>query len=92
METCIKNCGMNFTKLVDKNLMNDIVNISKGISTSADEALRLIQQWGRAFENRRDVQPIFYDTYCLLKSKGIKFPKEEDNSSIIFESEKRPSM
>lgn len=92
METCIKNCGMNFTKLVDKNLMNDIVNISKGISTSADEALRLVQQWGRAFENRRDVQPIFYDTYCLLKSKGIKFPKEEDNSSIIFESEKRPSI
>eukprot|EP01035_Chromulina_nebulosa_P031575 gene31575-42103_t len=73
METCIKNCGSNFARHVDKILMNDIVSISKtqylGPNKPSDEALRLIQQWGKAFASKRQTLPIFYDVYNNLKSR-----------------------
>ena len=47
METCIKNCGSNFARHVDKVLMNDIVSISKtqylGPNKPSDEA-RLLRE------------------------------------------------
>ena len=87
MEACMKNCGVHFAGAVNKALMDEMANIargSKGIN-NASEALRLIQQWGRAFESSKRTYPIFFDTYFGLRSKGIKFPKEEEASSNIFD-------
>ena len=39
-------------------------------SLVAAQALRLIQQWGRAFASKRQTLPLFYDIYHNLKSRG----------------------
>lgn len=79
LETCFKNCGQGFVAHVDKNVMNDVVNVAKGSrgDKNAYEALRLIQEWGRTYENARHTFPIFFDTFIGLKSKGLPFPREE---------------
>ena len=82
LETCLKNCGPNFTGGVNKTIMDSVEGIAKGSKggKNADEALRLIQQWGRAFEKKRGIFPIFFDTYMTMKSRGVRFPKEEESS------------
>lgn len=81
LETCMKNCGSAFAASFDRALMDEVVKIAKGSKNlkNADEALRLIQQWGRVFEGRRGSYPLFFDTFIGLKAKGISFPKEEEN-------------
>jgi hypothetical protein len=81
LETCMKNCGSNFAASFDRSLMDEVVKIAKGSkgTKNSDEALRLIQQWGRVFESRRSSFPLFFDTFVGLKSRGVIFPKEEDN-------------
>jgi hypothetical protein len=80
-------CGVHFAGVVNKSLLDEIANIargSKGIKNSS-EALRLIQQWGRAFESSKRTYPLFFDTFIGLKARGIKFPKEEEAASNIFD-------
>lgn len=86
-ETCMKNCGPRFAMSIDKPFMDILVTISKGgkNTKNGEQALLLIQQWGRAFESRRNVFPIFFDTFIAMKAKGFVFPKEEEQSSITFE-------
>lgn len=80
LETCMKNCGTNFASFVDRSIMDEVVNIgvkgSKGVKNQ-EEALRLIQQWARTYEQRRSSFPLFFDTYMSLKSRGVSFPREE---------------
>lgn len=87
IETCMKNCGGPFISKITKSFMEEMITVarcSKG-ANAAQEALRLIQQWGKAFENQRNQYPVFYETYFTLKSKGIIFPSEEATSSASFE-------
>ncbi|RYH29772.1 hypothetical protein EON65_07295 [archaeon] len=81
LETCMKNCGPNFHASFDRTLMDDVVKIAKSSkgTKNSEEALRLIQQWGRVFEAKRVTLPLFFDTFVGLKSRGISFPKEEEN-------------
>jgi hypothetical protein len=81
LETLMKNCGSSFASSFVRTIMEDMVKIAKGSkgAKNADEALRLIQQWGRVFESKRSTLPLFFDTYVSLKSKGVVFPKEEDH-------------
>jgi hypothetical protein len=83
LETCMKNCGPSFVGGIDKSMMELIGNIGKGSKGDkcSFEALRLIQQWGRAYEKKRGIFPIFFDTYVALKAKGIIFPPEENPSA-----------
>jgi hypothetical protein len=80
LETCMKNCGLEFTRRFDSSLMNEVVNIvikeNKGLRNK-EEALRLIQQWGRLYEGRKNAFPLFFDTFMNLRARGISFPKEE---------------
>jgi hypothetical protein len=80
LETCMKNCGIDFAASFDRPLMEDVVTVAKGSRgvKNAEEALRLIQEWGRTFETRRTSFPIFFDTYMGMKSRGMTFPKEEE--------------
>ena len=79
LETCMKNCGMVMATHFDRSIMDEVVVIAtkgtKGVQNT-QEALRLIQQWGRAFEKNSTV-PRFFDTYMTLKSRGTIFPKED---------------
>jgi hypothetical protein len=87
IETCMKNCGNPFISKITITFMEEMIAIarcSKG-ANAAQEALRLIQQWGKAFENQRNQYPIFFDTYVMLKSKGIIFPSEEATGAASFE-------
>lgn len=80
-ETCMKNCGQNFAICVHQKIfLDELINIAKGTkgTINSDQALNLIQQWGRMYErNQRDSFPMFFDTFLSLKSKGYLFPKEE---------------
>eukprot|EP01031_Cornospumella_fuschlensis_P049761 gene49761-60915_t len=92
LETCMKNCGSPFHASFDRTLMDDVVKIAKGSkgNKNSEEALRLIQQWGRVFENKRSVCPIFFDTFVGLKSRGISFPKEEENPVSGYDLDSAP--
>jgi len=86
-ETCMKNCGLYFAICVhQKPFLDELIAIARSpkIGTRNNEqALKLIQQWGRMFEkNHRDSFPLFFDTFLSLKSKGIKFPPDEDNVNL----------
>eukprot|EP00357_Protocruzia_adherens_P011590 CAMPEP_0115041390 /NCGR_PEP_ID=MMETSP0216-20121206/45490_1 /TAXON_ID=223996 /ORGANISM="Protocruzia adherens, Strain Boccale" /LENGTH=465 /DNA_ID=CAMNT_0002423001 /DNA_START=54 /DNA_END=1447 /DNA_ORIENTATION=+ len=43
--------------------------------------LYLIETWGKRFEAQKDIVPTFYDTYSLLKSKGVDFPSRGGSRS-----------
>lgn len=91
LESCMKNCGNHFIASVDKPLMDEIAKIAKNTNKSlkaSEEALRLIQQWARAFESKKSTYPIFFDTYMQMKAKGVVFPKEDaaTTSAAAYES------
>lgn len=75
LETLMKNCK-SVPYLITRPVMEEIVNIAMGRrgARNQDEALRLIQSWGRTFEKRKNELPIFFDTFMNLKSKGVQFP------------------
>lgn len=80
LESCMKNCPYDyFIGRFDKSIMDEIVNMSRGSkgAKNSEEALRLIQQWGRTYEAQRKF-PIFYDTYVGMRNKGAPFPKEDE--------------
>ena len=79
LETTMKNIA-NVAPHVNATFMLEMVSLAKGIKgkKNADEAARLIQQWGRAFEKERSRMPHFFDTYVALRAKGVAFPSEED--------------
>lgn len=95
LETCMKNCGSEFAARFDRNLMDEVVNVAvkenKGLKNK-EEALRLIQQWGRAYETRRSI-PLFFETFMGLKARGISFPKEDENVTVGYDiGENRPAL
>ena len=59
--------------------MQEMVALAKGSKGKkiADEAARLIQQWGREFEKDRAKVPHFFDTLVALRAKGVAFPTED---------------
>ncbi len=77
MESCMKNCGIEFVAAVDRATLNEVANVGRGTKgpKNTDEALRLIATWARAFQS---TFPIFYDTFMGLKSRGVRFPPEDE--------------
>lgn len=74
-EACMKNCRK-FAVATKKPFMDEMVLIargSKGVKNQA-ESLRLIKQWDGLVTKRGDNNPLFHDTYVLLKSRGAVFP------------------
>jgi hypothetical protein len=86
LETCMKNCGNTMAAVFEKSLMDEVVNITKGSKglKNSEDALRLIQQWGRVYEDKRNF-PIFFDTYMTLKTRGVVFPQEDNSSLAIYD-------
>lgn len=82
MDTCMKNCGNEFAAIVDKAAIEDVATVARSSrgGKNADEALRLIATWGRAYESRRSSFPIFFETYMGMKSRGFTFPKEDESA------------
>lgn len=78
MESCMKNC-QSFPRVVNRVLMDEVVAVARGKKGGRlqDDALRLIQSWGKQFERQRGEIPLFYDAYISLVNSGLKFPKEE---------------
>jgi hypothetical protein len=78
LEACMKNCTANFAPSFDRSLMEEVVNIAKGGkgAKNSEEALRLIQQWGKTYDKNR-LYPIFWETYSSLKQRGTTFPKDD---------------
>lgn len=85
-EACMKNCGQKFAMALSKAFLDEVTNIavkaSKGHKNSED-ALRLIQEWGKSYESLKKSLP-FYDSYIALKSRGVKFPVDDSMSSSAY--------
>lgn len=80
IDTCIQNNWNYVPQAVNKSFMDEVVKISggrKGVNNQ-DDALRLIQTWGRRFERKRSEVPLFFETYMMLRSQGVSFPPEDD--------------
>ena len=92
LETCMKNCGTSFASAVQQPFMDELIQIGRGSKGDhhAEEALRLIQQWGRAYESKRSRFPLFFDTFMSLKTKGLRFPPEEEGVAAAFDVNKKP--
>eukprot|EP00607_Mallomonas_marina_P001505 CAMPEP_0182427708 /NCGR_PEP_ID=MMETSP1167-20130531/19002_1 /TAXON_ID=2988 /ORGANISM="Mallomonas Sp, Strain CCMP3275" /LENGTH=379 /DNA_ID=CAMNT_0024610141 /DNA_START=360 /DNA_END=1499 /DNA_ORIENTATION=+ len=62
--------------------MDEMIQLSKGSkgSKNQEDALRLIQQWGKMFQNNRGPLSFYYDTYSSMKCRGVQFPPDEDPS------------
>lgn len=81
----MQNCKI-FVTLINRSFIDEIVSIANGRKgyNNQDEALRLLQVWGRQYERT----PLLHDTYMSLKAKGAKFPKIESasgsNSRLVY--------
>jgi hypothetical protein len=80
LETCMKNCGLEFASRIDRYIMEDMSNIIRNNKSvkNTEEASRLISTWARVFEYRKATHPIFFDTFMGLKLKSFNFPKEDE--------------
>eukprot|EP01035_Chromulina_nebulosa_P019989 gene19989-25959_t len=79
IESLMKNCESRIAPSIDKAFMDEIVSVAKGLrgKRNSEEAIRLIQEWGKDFEKRRHNLPIYFDTYVTLKSRGMVFPVDD---------------
>jgi len=87
LETVIKNSSV-VAPHVSAAFMQDMVSLVKGSKgkKNADEAARLVQQWGLAFEKERHRYPHFFDTYVALKVKGVTFPNvDREGHALAFQ-------
>lgn len=89
-ETCMKNCGQRFAGAITQSFMDELVAVGRGRSGAhnQEEALRIVQQWGRAFEQKRSTFPIFFETFMSLKAKNVRFPPEEAGITPGFETKR----
>lgn len=89
-ETCMKNCGKRFAGAITQTFMDELIAVGRGRSSAhnTEEALRILQQWGRAFEQKKSTYPIFFETYMSLKAKNVRFPPEEEGITPGFEPKK----
>lgn len=79
LEAIVKNCGFNCYGHVSKaDFLEAIVDVAKQKHQFAEvkeKALSLLQSWGEAFKNMRDVYPNFYQIYQRLREDpSIEFP------------------
>jgi hypothetical protein len=85
-DACVKNCSARLHFAVaSKAFMADVAALADGRKgwEVKEESLKCIQQWGLSFKDKRDVLPVFYDTYISLKTKGVAFPKEEQSAPVF---------
>mmetsp|Transcript_13669 Transcript_13669/g.22780 ORF Transcript_13669/g.22780 Transcript_13669/m.22780 type:complete len:585 (+) Transcript_13669:107-1861(+) len=91
-EACMKNGAARFAPVAHQKLfLDEFTSIARGGkgSRNSTEALRLIQQWGRAFEQKRDVMPMYFENFMSMRSSGFLFPENEETPSMTFEVAER---
>jgi hypothetical protein len=78
-DTCVQNSWTHVPQAIYKGFMDEIGQICRGRRgvQNQEEALRLVQVWGRRFEQKRSELPIFFDTYMSMRAQGADFPPEE---------------
>jgi hypothetical protein len=79
-DAAIKNCSARLHFAVaSKAFLGDVTALAEGKKSTMwearDAALKLIQEWGLEFKEKRDHLPLFYETYVSLKTKGVGFPQ-----------------
>jgi hypothetical protein len=75
------------TAAVNQQFMDEMANIGKGRSDprNAEDALRLIQQWGRQFEQKRNKFPIFFDTFVRLRAgNNLRYPWSSNSYKLLW--------
>ena len=81
LEYLVEQGNMNIWIVVSsKKFLSFIIDILKS-QTDAEiqtKLLKLIQNWGTDFENKKDAIPNFYKIYNEFKSNGVIFPPREE--------------
>lgn len=90
IDTCIQNNWTHVPQAINKSFMEEMVNISRGRKgyQNQEEALRLLQVWGRRFERKQAEVPLFFETYMALRAQGVAFPPEEEENTAAQTSAK----
>ncbi|XP_033096306.1 hepatocyte growth factor-regulated tyrosine kinase substrate-like isoform X2 [Anneissia japonica] len=90
LESCVKNCGIEFNEEVSNKLFMEELKelLSSGNEELKNKILELIQAWGTAFRNEPKMKTVV-DMYNLLKLEGHTFPQQKE-SEAMFASEKAP--
>eukprot|EP00603_Paraphysomonas_imperforata_P002007 CAMPEP_0114426920 /NCGR_PEP_ID=MMETSP0103-20121206/8063_1 /TAXON_ID=37642 ORGANISM="Paraphysomonas imperforata, Strain PA2" /NCGR_SAMPLE_ID=MMETSP0103 /ASSEMBLY_ACC=CAM_ASM_000201 /LENGTH=503 /DNA_ID=CAMNT_0001595929 /DNA_START=151 /DNA_END=1662 /DNA_ORIENTATION=- len=79
VDTCVQNSWTHVPQAINKSFMDEMGQICRGRRgvQNQEEALRLVQLWGRRFEAKRSELPLFFDTYMAMRAQGANFPREE---------------
>lgn len=90
-EAVVKNCGaLVHAEIATESFMHQMealhkTHVNKRGRDSleiTDRVLEMIQSWGEAFLPHRHKFPLFIDTYHNMRKKGVKFPKQYDESRV----------
>ncbi|CAG8452104.1 10846_t:CDS:10 [Paraglomus occultum] len=93
-DTCVKNGGTHFLiEIASREFVDNLVSIVRNpIGVNIDvrnKILALIQSWGLTFDSKPELQ-YMADTYRLLKSEGLPFPKVEKTTALMIDTETAP--
>lgn len=78
---------MYFEAAVNAPFMDEMAAVGRGRSDAhnAEDALRLIQHWGRQFESKKAKFPIFFETFIRLRATNLRYSNHRKrNNNIAF--------
>lgn len=84
LETCVKNCDKAFSEVAAERVLDEMVKLIDDHQTvvkNRNKALALIEAWGELGNELRYL-PVYEETYKSLRSRGIRFPRRDDESLV----------
>ncbi|KAK6129386.1 hypothetical protein DH2020_036862 [Rehmannia glutinosa] len=82
LETFVMNCEKAFSEVAAERVLDEMVRLiddPQTVVNNRNKALMLIESWGESTNELRYL-PVYEQTYKSLKSRGIRFPRRDNDS------------